>query len=286
MRARFPLLALSALLALAGCGKNTTSQLLVPTGIRPAPAVPTGALTGVIVFDTTAYPGLGQPPFPPVRVQMTQGGTVVAETLTTPSSPSFTFTRLKRGDYGVVVRSHAFSPHAYGPYRVVDRMRDAGDLALTANTADSLASNVFVIGTMPGYTTDELATFTTLCIGTSAGLWRLDNDFNLYASPMPTIAAGTYRLKFVTDASSTPGNLIGWGGDGAQTLEAPFTNAPARFGTTAASDLVVHFATTDTFAFVFDERRLSISITEYHAPTAATNAAAVRARPVPSRRHP
>jgi hypothetical protein len=286
MRARLPLLALSALLCLVGCSGNKSSQLLVPTGIRPAPAVPTGALTGVVVFDTTAYPGLGQPPFPPARVQMTQAGLVVAETLTTPGSPTFTFTRLKPGDYGLVVRSHAFSPRAYGPFRVVDRTRDAGDLALAANTADSLASNVFVIGTMPGYTTDELATFTTLCIGTSAGLWRLDNDFNLYASPLPTVAAGTHRLKFVTDASSTPGNLIGWGGDGAQTLEAPFENAPARFGTTPASDLVVHFATTDTFAFIFDERRLSISIVEYHAPGTAALRSAMRARSVPPRRLP
>ena len=284
MPLRRALLALSVLSLLVGCGRNTTSQVLVPTGIRPAPAVPTGALTGIVVFDTTTYPGLDQPPFPPVRVQMTQGGSVVAETLTTAASPTFTFARLKPGDYGLVVRSHAFSPRAYGPFRVVDRTRDAGDLALVANTADSLASNVFVIGTMPGYTTDELATFTTLCIGTSAGLWRLDNDNNLYASPLPTIAAGTYRLKFVTDASSTPGNLIGWGGDGSQTLTAPLVNVPARYGTTPATDLVVHFATTDTFAFVLDERRLSISITEYHAPAVASLRSTASTRPVTLRR--
>ncbi len=286
MRARSLWLTLPLLVALVGCGRNEKGQVLVPTGIRPAPAVPTGGLTGVVVFDTTAYPGLDRAPFPPVRVQMTQGGLVVAETLTTPGSPAFTFARLKPGDYGLVARSHAFSPRAYGPFRVVDRTRDAGDLKLIANTADSLASNVFVIGTMPGYSPDELLTFTTLCIGTSAGLWRLDNDYNLYASPMPTIAAGTYRLKFVTDASSTIGNLIGWGGDGSQTLSAPFTDAPARFGTTPATDLVVHFATTDTFAFVFDERRLSISITEYHAPGVAALRAAAPARSIPTRRLP
>ena len=41
MRAlRLPL-ALLVMLAFTGCGRNTSGHLLVPTGIRPAPAVPT-----------------------------------------------------------------------------------------------------------------------------------------------------------------------------------------------------------------------------------------------------
>lgn len=287
MRAlRLPL-ALLVMLAFTGCGRNTSGHLLVPTGIRPAPAVPTGALTGVVVFDSLAYPGLGTPPFPPARVQVTRNGAVVAETITTASSNTFTVPRLVPGDYGVVVRSHAFSPRAFGPFRVVDRTRDAGDLPLSANTADSLATNVFVIGTLPGYSTDELATFTTLCVGTSAGRWELNDTLNIYAAPLPIVPAGTYRLKFVTDASSTPGHLIGWGGDPNRTLDAPFVNAPARFGTSDSSDLVVRFPTTGRYHFIFDERRLTLSIRPYIAtsPRALARGTTPGAPPS-SRRHP
>lgn len=255
---------------LAGCGRNESSKLLVPTGIRPSPAVPTGGLTGLVFFDSTAYPGLGSAPLPPAIVTVFDGIDVVAETTTTSVDRSFTFTGLPPGDYGLVARSHAFDPRVFGPFRVVDKLREAGDLSLTANTIDSLASLTYLVGTMPGFGTDEIGNFTNYCDALSVGRWTYPNVLFTQNS----IPAGTYRLKFVTDASSTPGHLIGWGGDGTTALTVPVRGATARFGTDAASDLVVTFPSAGNYDFVFDERRLTIDIT----PTPATTSAAPRAR--------
>ena len=138
-----------ALLSVAGCGKNSPSSLLVPTGIRPAPAVPTGGLFGFLVYDTLNYVGLSSAPFPPATVQLFAGATPVDTVAVGGASRRFEFSNLPPGDYRVVVRSHAFRPAGFGLFRVVDASRDAGDLGLTANTSDSLASIVYVIGDMP-----------------------------------------------------------------------------------------------------------------------------------------
>lgn len=262
-------LALTATALLAGCSGNEKSKLLVPTGIRPSPAIPTGGLTGLVYFDSTTYTGLGSAPLPPAIVSVFDGIDVIAETTTTATDRSFTFTQLPPGDYGLVARSHAFSPRIYGPFRVVDKIREAGDLTLLANTRDSLASLTYLVGTMPGFGTDEILNFTNYCDALSVGRWTYPNVL----FPQTSIPAGTFRLKFVTDASSTPGHLIGWGGDGATTLTAPVRGAPARFGTDDATDLVVTFPTAGNYDFVFDERRLTIDIT----PTPATLARATRA---------
>ncbi len=263
---------------LAGCGRNETSRLLVPTGIRPAPAVPTGGLTGLVWFDSTAYPGLGSAPLPPALVQVFKGSTLVAEAQTTPEDRSFTILQLPPGDYGLVARSHAFSPRGYGPFRVVDKVREAGDLSLTANTRDSLSNLTYVVGTMPGFGPEEIGNFTNYCDALTAGRWTYPNVL----FPQNPIPAGTYRLKFVTDASSSAGQLIGWGGDGNVTLTAPVHAARARFGRGPESDLVVTFTSAGSYDFVFDERRLTIDIT----PTPAGAPARVLATGVsrPSRR--
>lgn len=244
------------LMALTGCGKNSPSALLVPTGIRPAPSVPTGGLFGYVAFDTTIYSGLGAPPYPGAKVVLFRGSTEVATATTGGNGRFFEFGRLTPGDYSVVVRSHAFSPAGYGLFRVVDTARDAGDLKLFANTSDSLASIVYVIGDMAGYTPDEIGTFSTYCDALSVGVWTFPN---LLFTPV-AITAGTHRIKFVTDGSSTPGNLIGWGGDGSTTLSIPVVDAPAVFGTGPATDIVANFPTTGVYAFTFDERRQTFSI--------------------------
>lgn len=248
-------------LTLHGCGKNSPTTVLVPTGIRPSPEFPIGVLTGRVLFDSGTYPGLDQAPFPPATVQLFRGPTLAGATLfrtqvTPPGDPTFLFTNLPPGDYRVTVRSHAFSPRTSPAFRVVDRTRDAGDLRLSANTRDSLASLTFVVGTMPGYGPEEIGAFTNYCDATVAGRWTFPN---VLFTP-GTIPAGTYRLKFVTDASSSAGNLIGWGGDGVTVLTAPVVAATARFGTGAASDLVVNFPVSGVYEFIFDERRLTIDI--------------------------
>jgi len=256
-----------ALLLLAGCGKNSPSSLLVPTGIRPAPAVPTGGLFGFLVYDTLNYVGLSNAPFPPATVQLFAGATPVDTFAVGGASRRFDFSNLPPGDYSVVVRSHAFRPAGFGPFRVVDTNRDAGDLGLTANTSDSLASIVYVIGDMPGYTVDELNTFSTYCDAALVGRWTFPNEF----FPPVEITAGTHRLKFVTDASSTTGNLIGWGGNGATTLTVPVVNEPARFGSGPTTDIVVNFPSTGVYAFTFDERRLTFTIVTAPVPAPAAS---------------
>ena len=104
-------------------------------------------------------------------------------------------------------------------------VREAGDLTLLANTRDSLASIIYLVGTMPGFGTDEIPNFTNYCDALSVGRWTYPNVL----FPQTSVPAGTYRLKFVTDASSTPGHLIGWGGDGSTTLTVPVRAHTARF---------------------------------------------------------
>jgi hypothetical protein len=275
-------LGLATALALAGfgCGRNKPSSLLVPTGIRPAPDVATGGLFGFVEYDTVNYAGLDAPPYPPATVQAYLGGALVATTTTGGDSRRFELTGLPRGDYSLVVRSHAFSPAGFGLFRVLDAVRDAGDLGLTANTSDSLASTVYLTGDMPGYTVDEIPTFATYCDGLVVGIWTYPN---LLFTPEP-IAAGTHRIKFVTDASSTAGNLIGWGADASVTLQVPVSNVPAHFGFGAATDIVANFPATGIYDFVFDERRLTFSITP--SATASRPAVARRGAPVPARRLP
>jgi hypothetical protein len=253
-----PLALVTALLVVAGCSPNESSELLVPTGIRPVPAVPTGGLTGVVVFDSVTYVGLGTPPFPPARVQLLYNSAVVAETTTTSLDRVFRFNRLRPGDYGLVVRSHAFSPRSFGPYRVVDQVRDVGDFALVANTSDSLASQVFVMGTAPGFDTDAAQSFLTYCDAISVGQWTYPNL--LFVGLEVPVPAGTHRFKFVSDPSLSPSNMRGWGGDGSVTLTAPVTAAPARYGIGPASDLVVNFPVSGIYEFRFDERRLTVDI--------------------------
>jgi hypothetical protein len=146
---------------------------------------------------------------------------------------------------------------------VVDKVREAGDLPLLANTRDSLASLTYLVGTMPGFGTDEIGNFTNYCDALTAGLWTYPN----LLFPQNPVPAGTYRLKFVTDASSTPGRLIGWGGDGSTALTVPVLGARMRYGTDTATDLVVTFPVSGNYDFVFDERRLTITIT----PTPVTS---------------
>jgi len=208
-------------------------------------------------------------------VQLFLGSTPVDTVAVGGASRRFEFSNLPPGDYNVVVRSHAFRPAGFGLFRVVDASRDAGDLGLTANTTDSLASIVYVIGDMPGYTVDELNTFSTYCDAANVGQWTFPNVF----FPPVEITAGVHRLKFVTDGSSTAGNLIGWGGDGATTLTLPIVNEPARFGSGPSTDIVANFPSTGVYAFTFDERRLTFTIVP--APTSAPAASRTRAAAPP-----
>jgi hypothetical protein len=261
---RFLVAALAAanLLALAGgCERNRAGLLLAPTGVRPAPAVPTGGMWGYLFYDLTHYVGLDTAPFPPTRVTVSsQAGLVVDSLLLDGSTSRFEFDRLPPGKYTIGVRSHAFKPGSFGPYTVSTEVRDVGNLGLISS-GDSLAGTVYVIGTIPGFSTDEFFTYSTLMDQNDLGVYTYPSV--LGSNPVP---GGTWRFKFVTDASSTMAHLIGWGGDSTQVLTVPIVNQPVRWGTGPVSDLKVTFPATGTYLFTFDERRLTFSISLAPAP--------------------
>lgn len=250
------LLALSAALALAaGCGRNEAGTLLAPTGIRPAPSSWPGGLTGSVFFDPTNTPDLGSPPFPPTRVELFSGANMVAVDSLEPGSRNYLFSGLAPGSYSIVVRSSAFFANSRGGLPVRDGLLDAGNITLTLNPS-VFSNSVDVMGSMPGFGTDQFGWGTTSLDQNVLGVWTYPNDL-LPPTPIP---AGTYRLKFVTDMSSTDANLIGWGGSSSDTLVAPLSDRLAVRGSGPATDLVVRFPATGTYAFTLDERRQTFSI--------------------------
>ena len=254
-RLRTALLAAWSVLALAGCGRNDASTLLAPTGIRPAPASWPGSLTGAVFFDPVNTPDLGSAPFPPTRVELFFGGSLVAVDSLAPASRNYLFEGLAPGSYAIVVRSAAFYANSRGGLPVRDGELDAGNITLTLNPT-LFSNSVDVMGSMPGFGTDQFGWGTTSLDQNVLGVWTYPNDL----LPPTGIAAGTYRLKFVTDMSSTDANLIGWGGSSSDTLTAPVTHHPAVRGSGPATDLVVRFPVTGTYAFTLDERRQTFSI--------------------------
>jgi hypothetical protein len=260
-------LALAALFA-AGCGGNDASTLLTPTGIRPAPDSWPGSMTGSVFFDPVNTPDLATAPFPPTRIELFLNGAPVAVDSLEPSSRNYEFTGLASGTYSIVVRSSAFFANSQGSLPVRDGQLDAGNLTLTLNPS-AFSNSVDIMGSMPGYGTDQFGMGTTMLDQNVLGVWTYPNGF----LPPTEIPAGTYRLKFVTDMSSTDNNLIGWGGSPSDTLTVPVTHHLAVRGSGPSTDLVVRFPATGAYAFTLDERRQTFSI----APAPAV--AGARRRP-------
>jgi hypothetical protein len=244
-----------ALLLALGCGGNDGALDLVPTGVRPLPENPSGGLTGFVRHDSTAFPGLLGAPFPPTTITLLRAGIEVAEDTLGGLDRGFAFRGVAPGAYTLLARSHAFRPSVLGPVTVRDAVRDAGDIYMEASP-DSIELLTFLIGTMPGYGADQLATFLTLLEQAPLGVWTYPSTF---FEPV-AVPAGTYRFKFVTDLLSTDGALTGWGGDSTEVLVAPVTQQPLRFGSGPATDLRMTFPTTGVYQFVLDERRLTFSV--------------------------
>jgi len=241
--------------SLAGCGRNEAGSVLAPTGVRPAPAEWLGSVTGLIFFDPLNTPDLAAPPYPPTRVELFMGGVLTAVDSLEPGSRSFYFPHVAPGDYSIVVRSRVFFSRSRGGIIVRERALDIGNVTLTLNPL-ALENAVYVAGAIPGLGTDQIPFATGILEGSGFGIWTYPN---LFWDPV-VIPAGTYRFKFVTDESSTDANLIGWGGNSADTLVVPVTSQPAFKGSGPATDLVVRFPDTGTYAFTLDERRQRFSI--------------------------
>ncbi len=272
----FPRLALPRLAALAlavvlaaGCGRNHTGTLLAPTGVRPAPGTWPGSLSGYVYFDPLNTPDLRGGPFPPTRIELYNGTTLVATDSLAAFSRIYNFTNVPAGTYSIVVRSWAFLANSRGGLQVSDGLVDAGNLTLTVNPG-AFSASIDLIGTMPNYDIGQLGAGTTTFLQNTLGIWTLsDVDYLLY--PPPTIAAGTYRLKFVNSYASTASNLVGWGWSQTDTLTAPVLAHPTVLGSGRATDIVVRFPTTGTYTFMLDERRQRFTI--QLAPTAAARSA-------------
>jgi hypothetical protein len=155
----------------------------------------------------------------------------------------------------VVVRSRVFDPASRGNLPVRDEELDMGNLTLHLDPS-LLEVAIYVIGTMPGFDADQILFQTTVLGNNGYGVWTYPSDLSL---PID-IPAGTYRLKFVTDESSTNGHLIGWGGNPADTIQVPVTEHAATFGSGPATDIVAHFPVSGLYAFTLDERRQTYSI--------------------------
>lgn len=251
-------LALAAVLA-AGCGGNDASTVLTPTGIRPAPDTWPGSMTGAVFFDPLNTPDLGTPPFPPTRVELFLGGELVAVDSLAPDSRNYRFTGLAPGSYSIVVRSSAFFANSRGGLPVRDGELDAGNITLTLN-ASVFSNYIEVIGDMPGFEAAQIGTGATSLDQNAIGVWTYPNLLMPDLVPYGVIPAGTYRLKFANDVSSTDANRIGWGGDPSDTLTAPVTHHLVVRGSGPATDLVVRFPATGTYAFTLDERRQTFSV--------------------------
>ncbi|MBI5170240.1 MAG: hypothetical protein HZA61_12190 [Candidatus Eisenbacteria bacterium] len=269
----------ASLAALIGCGKNLPTSVIVPTGYRPG--TPPGAISGSVSFDP-AYPGLDVAPFPRVlaelhkykvggRGEQDSVGALVESRVLGGASTDFSFTGVMPGTYIIQFRAdHAFRGVDRAPIFVeLDPVR-LSNIVLPAEI-ESLSIATYVVGTMPGFSLDDaFLNGTTSMTQDALGLWTYPDLLFGYTP----IAAGTYRFKFVTDFSSTPGHLIGWGGDSTVTLTAPVTNAPVRYASGPAEDIKVTIPSTGNWSFTLDERRLTFSIT----PAPATAAIAARAR--------
>jgi hypothetical protein len=262
--------ALTLSLAFAtGCGRNHAGTLMAPTGVRQAPALYDGSITGAVFFDPVNTPDLGVGPFPPTRIELLSGTTVENATLVAadslgPFTHMYHFPNVRPGPYIIIVRSAVFLPTVRTGLYVREDSTEAGNVTLTVNPS-AVSSSIEVIGGIPGYGLDQLGMGTTLLMQNTLGVWTLSPTSFLFMEP-PAIPAGTYRFKFVTSGASTTNHLIGWGGSDQELLTVPVVSHPSVWGEGPATDLVVHFPTTASYAFTFDERRQRFDIQVATAP--------------------
>lgn len=265
-RAWLPLAALLLLAASTGCDRNPPGTALAPTGIRPAPAAWPGSITGLVFFDPVNTPDLAAPPYPPTRVELFSGSTLVATDSLAPASRTFLFTGVAAGEYSIVVRSAAFFANSLGGIRVNSLPVDAGNIRLAVNPG-AFSAGMEIIGTIPGFRIADIqeGLFPIDVNGLSAtalGVW----DYPSLDYPNgQAIAAGTYRFKFATLFPVSVTTMTGWGDASGATLTAPVTDHPAVLASGASTDIVMTFPTTGVYSFRLDERRQTFSVMYLHA---------------------
>ena len=270
---RASLAAAALLLAIAtGCGRNSPSTLLVPTGFRSGSAVPNGAVFGFVVYDPTNTPDLSVAPFPRTIAVLEKSGTAVRSDTLSIDSTRFHFEGVAPGTYTVRILASAFLVNLKPNLKVRDQRVDAGNITVQLDNAFLNTIQCFLTGNIPGFGLDQVVTYESSLDQNQLGIWTYPNG--LYAgAPIP---AGTYRFKVITDVSSTLSNLVGWGSTAAETLQVPFSNLRVARSSGPASDLFARFPATAVYQITLDERRQALTIVP--APIASA-ARLMRTRP-------
>ncbi len=261
------LLPAALLLALVpACGRNKPGTLLAPTGLRPAPAVWPGSLTGNVIYDPRNTPDLASAPYPPTIVDLFLGSTKVGSDTMDTASNQYLFQGLAPGSYSIVARSTFFLANSRGGLPVREGQLDAGNITLTVDPT-KFSNSIDLIGSMPNYEFAWLGSGYVSFLQNSLGVWTF-NDVDNLAGPPPAIAAGTYRMKFVNSFASTQANLVGWGWSATDTLQTPIVMHPTVLASGPSTDIVVRFPVGGTYAFTLDERRQVFTIQLATAATA------------------
>lgn len=215
---------------------------------------PTGGITGTVAFDPARFPDLASPPWQPATVWLKQGTTIVTQLQTTRTDRSFSFTGLAAGTYKVVSDANIFKADSVDNISVGTSAVDVGERTLLRENAE-LATSIHVAGDFNGFVIDpawEMAQ-------SPVGQWTL-------VAPA-SIAAGTYNMKFVTDA--TFDNPTDYGGDETVTIDVPATNAETRLVGGLGTALRLRFTTAGSYTFRLDERRQTFTVEPTPAPASA-----------------
>ncbi len=250
-------------LLMAGCGKNSPTTVLTPTGFRPGPAVPTGSLFGFVVYDPTNTPDINVAPFPSTIIQLLKNGVPVKADTLSIDSTRFHFEGVAPGTYSVSVTASSFLINFKSNLKVRETRVDAGNITVALDNSFLNTINCYLTGDIPGFGLDQVGTYESGLDQNALGIWTYPNVVYTGGAPIP---AGTYRFKLITDISSTLTNLVGWGGSQADTLTVPFSGRRVVRASGPATDLIARFPTTAVYQITLDERRQSLSIVP--APTA------------------
>jgi len=261
---------LVAALASGGCARNSAEPILVPTGVRPAPAVGEGAVSGVLVFDRIQAPDLVTPPYPLTAVELWRGADLVVRDTLESDVRTFSFAGLTPGDYTVVAHANFFLATSLPPVRVVSQAVDVGDLELPIDGSDN-PSEVHILY-------DEVLPPRTIPIGNVRdttgqmesgvlGLWTFPQSF----SQPPLLAAGVHRMRFILNRARA--NPINWTTVTTDTIDVPVSFEPALRIEGAGVDFWIRVAAPTRFAVELDLRLRTISLTPLPVPALPVAAA-------------
>jgi hypothetical protein len=113
----------------SGCDPNRDHKTLIPTGLRPRPAVGPGTITGTVSFSPAVVPDLGIPP--PVRIELWAGDTLSVQDSLPAGVTRFTLTGLQVATYTVYVSAPAFVRTSIPPVFIGDYGVDVGDIRIS-----------------------------------------------------------------------------------------------------------------------------------------------------------